>query len=72
MPRYYFDLTDGQDQYTDEDGEELRDDREARSCARAVLTDNVGRSCGADGEINVRVRDDNGVRFTAKLSISVE
>ena len=43
MPRYYFDLTDGQDQYTDEDGEELEDDREARSCGRAVLTNNVGR-----------------------------
>jgi Domain of unknown function (DUF6894) len=73
MPRYYFDLTDGTKQFVDEDGEELRDDRQARDCARAVLTDNLARPLSDFGtEMAVTVRDANGPAFVAKLSIHVK
>jgi hypothetical protein len=72
MPRYYFDLTNGHDQYIDDEGEELRDDREARVCARAVLTDNLGRSSDDDSDMRVTVRDQSGPRFSATLSIRVD
>lgn len=71
MPRYYFDVADGRKQYTDDEGEELQGDDAARSCARAMLTENVDRAA-TNAEIRVRVRDGSGDRFAARLSITVD
>jgi len=72
MPRYYFDLTNGHKQYIDNEGEELKDDREARVYARAVLTENLGRSSEDDSDMRITVRDQSGPRFSGALSIRVD
>ena len=73
MPRYYFDLTDGAKQFVDEEGEELQDVRQARDCARAVLTENLAKPLSDLGtELAVIVRDAKGPCFQARLSIRVE
>ena len=72
MPRYYFDLTNGHKQYIDDEGEELKDDLAARVCARAVLTENLGRSSDDESDMRVTVRDQSGPRFSTILSIRVD
>jgi hypothetical protein len=73
MPRYYFDLADGSRQFVDDEGEELQGDRQARDCARAVLAENLQRPLSDFGtEMQVTVRDAEGPRFLAKLSVCVE
>jgi uncharacterized protein DUF6894 len=72
MPRYYFDVTSGHTQFIDGEGEELQGDRQARDCARSVLTETLARPLSDLGtEALVTVRDAEGPRFLAKLSISV-
>jgi len=73
MPRYYFDLTSGPMQFIDDEGEELRGDRQARDCARAVLTETLKRPFSdLDTEAAVTIRDADGPRMVARLSISVQ
>lgn len=72
MPRYYFDLTHGNKQFTDDEGEELQSERQTRQYARAVLTDVFRPHSDHDTEIAVTVRDANGSRFQAKLSLRLE
>jgi hypothetical protein len=72
MPRYYFDVTTGHTRFIDDEGEELEGDRQARDCARAVLTETLARPLGDfSTEMAVTIRDADGPRFLAKLSISV-
>jgi uncharacterized protein DUF6894 len=73
MPRYYFDVTNGHTQFTDDEGEELQGDRQARDCARSVLTETLKRPLGdSDTDAAVTIRDASGPRFLAKLSIRLE
>jgi hypothetical protein len=72
MPRYYFDVTSDHTQFIDEEGEEVQGDRQARDCARSVLTETLKRPLSdLATEAAVTVRDAGGARFVAKLSVSV-
>ena len=62
MPRYYFDLLDGEQLTRDEVGVELDADATARNAAANVFTD-LAREAGSAGtsqSVLVRVRDQSG------------
>jgi Domain of unknown function (DUF6894) len=72
MPLYYFDVTSGHTQFIGEEGEELQGDRQARDCARSVLTETLKRPLSdLDTEAALTVRDAGGARFVTKLSVPV-
>ncbi len=78
MPRYYFDLRDGDDLTPDEEGLELASVHSAQEEAALSLADlakEAIRDCRIDGQgglLAVEVRDDNGpvlqARFTVRLN----
>jgi hypothetical protein len=72
MPRFYFDLLDGEKTHVDAHGDDLHSDNEARNCARAMLADQINKSGDADADMRVTVRDASGPRFQATLSVKVD
>jgi hypothetical protein len=75
MPRYFFDIDDGERRSLDEDGLEFASPWEARANAIAVLPD-IAREVMPDGDrrdLVSSVRNEGGdVLFTAKLSLVAE
>ena len=75
MPRYFFDIDDGERRSLNEDGLEFAGPWEARANAIAVLPD-IAREVMPDGnrrEMVSTVRNEGGdVMFTAKLSLVAE
>ncbi len=75
MPRYFFDIDDGDISTEDDEGLELEGPREARNRAIAVLP-GIAREVLPDGdrrEFIVTVRDAKGQRlFLARLSFEAQ
>ena len=75
MPRFYFDIADGENSVRDTDGIDLSGLDEARKEALRVLPD-VAREVMPDGDnrnIVARVRDESGrFVFQATLSLTAE
>ena len=75
MPRYFFDIDDGERQDRDDVGQDLPDLKAARDAAIEVLPD-IARDVLPDGDrrdITSSVRTDHGgVVFRAKLSLTAE
>ena len=71
MPRFFFDIDDGEHRLQDDDGVELADDQEARMKAISVLPD-IAREVLPDGDRRIfvsKVRDATGrTIFMATLS----
>ncbi|MDB5557646.1 MAG: hypothetical protein JWQ36_580 [Enterovirga sp.] len=73
MPRFYFDIYDGNRDSRDEEGSEFPDLKTACDEAVAVLPTIAGSSVWASGEIVATVRDADGTaRFRACLSVRSE
>jgi len=75
MPRFFFDIDDGESCETDGRGSELLNAQAARNAAIAILPD-VAREELPDGDRRIfmcKVRDENGnVIFIATLSLVAE
>lgn len=75
MPRFFFDIDDGERRTTDSEGLELADLSAARDTAVSILPD-LAREELPDGDRRVfvcQVRDDKGtVLFVATLSLVAE
>jgi hypothetical protein len=78
MPRYYFDLLDGDDLALDEEGLELSDLRDVQAEAAKSLAD-VARDAvytfspvGGTRHMAIEVRDDAGPVMQVKFSFVVE
>lgn len=75
MPRFYFDIDDGEHRHSDPEGIELEGAKEARNTAVSVLPD-VAREELPDGDRRVfvcKVRDESGmIVFIATLSLVAE
>ncbi len=71
MPRFFFDIDDGEHRFQDDEGFELTDDQEARNKAISVLPD-IAREVLPDGDRRAfvsKVRDETGrTIFMATLS----
>lgn len=75
MPRYFFDIDDGERRDRDNTGQELHDLAAARDAAIGILPD-IARDVLPDGDrrdftSSVRTEHD-GVVFRAKLSLTTE
>ena len=77
MPRYYFDLRDGDKLTSDEIGLELSSFHAAQEEAARSLADLAREALqthhidGAGGRLGVEVRDDNGPVLQARFSVDV-
>lgn len=75
MPRFYFDIDDGEQCHTDSDGVELGNLQEVRNTAVSILPD-VAREELPDGDRRVfvcKARDESGkIVFIATLSLVAE
>ena len=75
MPRFYFDVTDGNSTLPDASGDDLADVREARSSALEVLA-GLARQHIPNGDrerLSITVRqDDREVVYVATLTLSGE
>lgn len=71
MPRYFFDIRDGQDLFIDDDGMELPDIDTAIAEARRALADMMRDSLRTDGgdAVSIAIRD--GADGPVVLSVSV-
>ena len=73
MPRFYFDVWDGNVQVSDVDGTDYADRMEARNEAMGILSD-LGRNALPDGDhrtFAVNVRDDRrAMIYSATLAVS--
>ena len=75
MPRFYFDIAEGERLASDDEGDELPGWDEAREYAADLLSDICKIDLAADArhEFAIRVRDETGhVGCTATLSLAVE
>ena len=72
MPRYYFDIDDGQRQFHDEDGSDLPNLRAARAEAVGILP-HIAEDIPLDGDnhdMTTSVRNETGdIVLTARLSL---
>ena len=77
MPRYYFDLRDGEDLTPDSEGMELSSFHAAQEEAARSLADLAKEALrthhidGAGGQLAVEVRDDDGPVLQARFSVDV-
>ena len=72
MPRYHFDIDDGQREVIDGDGNELSGPDAAQQEALALLTSFAQAALNRDGsrDVRVMVRDDAGVVvYTATMTL---
>lgn len=72
MPRYHFDIDDGQREIIDDDGKELSSPDAAQEEALTLLTSFARAALNGDGSRNVRVtvRNDTGdVVYTATMTL---
>ena len=73
MPRYYFDLKDGNSLKADEEGVELSDDDDARDQALEMLGDIIRYKHDESRELSITgCQADRRELFTATLSLQVK
>jgi hypothetical protein len=76
MPRYYFDIRDGEDLAPDDEGLELSTIEAAWAEAAYSLADMLREAVrtvqGADRRMAIEVRDDNGLALAVRASFEAD
>jgi hypothetical protein len=72
MPRYYFDVRDGDDMFVDDDGMDLPDMDTAIGEARRALADMVRDSLRSEGAESVSIAIRDGAEGPVILSVSLQ